>query len=59
LPVRKVHAGCRRSTLPVLICRREEYRIAPGSFPNVGQSVWAKAQLLSRSSAVCRVTSPL
>src|ERR1700674_2458648 len=59
LPVRKVHAGWRRSTFPVLIWRSEEYRIAPGSFPKVGQSVWAKAQLLSKSSAACRVTSLL
>ena len=42
LPVRKVHAGCSRSTLPASICRRAEYRIAPGSFPKVGQSVCGK-----------------
>src|ERR1035437_4131391 len=59
LPVRKVHAGWRRSTLPVWICRREEYRIAPGSFPKEGQSVWARARLESRSSTAYRVTSPL
>src|ERR1039457_742493 len=58
LPARKVQAGWRRSTLPVLICPREEYRIAPGSFPKEGQSVWAKAEPQSRSRAANRVTSP-
>ena len=33
LPVRKVHASLRWSTLAVWICRKGEYRIAPGSFP--------------------------
>ena len=58
-PVRNVHAGFSRSTLSVRICRNGEYRIAPGSFPYEGQSVWAKLTAESNSNAAIRIKSIL
>src|SRR5450755_1258856 len=42
--------------LLVLIWRRVEYRIAPGSFPYEGQSVWARTVADSSSRAAYRCT---
>jgi hypothetical protein len=56
-PVRKVHARFRCATFPASICRKVEYLIAPGSFPNEGQSVCPNAEAANSSgTAIYRFT---